>query len=557
VRLSEAFKGRKRFLMGMRGQGSIEILLVAVALLAFVGVVSVVVSGILTPKTVTGDVAADISECAAAGVELQQYSKAYVGTSATQPGVVRFRSHDFSPGAAASLPACGSGCTQTNACGLGAKPGGGKYFLKRQDMTTPALTVKFYLETSTAGSFIPYSTSGAFLDPPPFVQTPPADVIAVTGQSPAPAVQWTLQDTVGGGSFTVRKIVGLVETVTQGPTAWTPGTTVTQSVDVSTVSDYKYRVEFTDSKGQSASDEVAVSVQTPVLTTISVTPSSAAVNTNQQQSFAATCLNQAGLAMACTVSWSTTGGSLNPLSGTTSPPGTPSTSTTFTAPATTGSITITASSGGKSGTAGVTVTQAPVETVTVSPATASILKGSTQQFTASCKDAGGSTTSCGTITWSSSNTGVATVTSSGLATGVNGGTATITATAGGKTGSASLTVTLPPAPTVVSTFPLNGATFVCNQASWGKEITFSLAMDQSATNPAVTISPSGILNKAWDGTSKTVTLTHGLALAMNTQYTITVSTAARSQAGVNMASPYTFSFTTCTTTTNCNSACVQ
>jgi hypothetical protein len=63
-----------------------------------------------------------------------------------------------------------------------------------------------------------------------------------------------------------------------------------------------------------------------------------------------------------------------------------------------------------------------------------------QQFSASCKDQYGAAISCGTVSWASSNTGVATVTSAGLATGVAAGTATITATASGKTGSATLTV---------------------------------------------------------------------------------------------------------------------
>ncbi|MBA3656396.1 MAG: lamin tail domain-containing protein [Gemmatimonadaceae bacterium] len=83
----------------------------------------------------------------------------------------------------------------------------------------------------------------------------------------------------------------------------------------------------------------------------------------------------------------------------------------------------------------------PVTTVTVSPATSSVVVGATQQFTATGKDANGVVVST-TFTWTSSNSSVATVSSSGLATAVAAGTATITATsANGVAGTAVLTVT--------------------------------------------------------------------------------------------------------------------
>lgn len=83
----------------------------------------------------------------------------------------------------------------------------------------------------------------------------------------------------------------------------------------------------------------------------------------------------------------------------------------------------------------------PVATVTVAPTTASIEVGTTQQFSATARDANGTVVST-TFTWTSSNSSVATVSSSGVASGVAEGTATITATsANGIAGTASLTVT--------------------------------------------------------------------------------------------------------------------
>jgi uncharacterized protein YjdB len=111
-----------------------------------------------------------------------------------------------------------------------------------------------------------------------------------------------------------------------------------------------------------------------------------------------------------------------------------------------GSATITATSEGKSGTTTITVTLVPVATVTVSPASAGILVGGTQQLSAVTKDSAGNTLTGRVVTWASSNTAVATVSASGLVTGVGAGSATITATSEGKSGSAAITVTTPPPP---------------------------------------------------------------------------------------------------------------
>jgi trimeric autotransporter adhesin len=87
-----------------------------------------------------------------------------------------------------------------------------------------------------------------------------------------------------------------------------------------------------------------------------------------------------------------------------------------------GTATITATSDGKSGKATITVTSGTVEavavaSVTVSPSSASITAGKTVQLTATTKDASGHVLTGRTVTWSSANTAIATVSSSGLVTG--------------------------------------------------------------------------------------------------------------------------------------------
>ena len=84
--------------------------------------------------------------------------------------------------------------------------------------------------------------------------------------------------------------------------------------------------------------------------------------------------------------------------------------------------------------------QAAVATVSVSLSSTLPVK-QTAQATATLRDASGNVLSGQTIAWTSSNTGVASVSASGLVTAVAAGSATIVATSGGKTGSAALTVT--------------------------------------------------------------------------------------------------------------------
>lgn len=80
-------------------------------------------------------------------------------------------------------------------------------------------------------------------------------------------------------------------------------------------------------------------------------------------------------------------------------------------------------------------------TVTVSPTTAQLTAlGATVQFSAIVRDQNGRTMTGASVAWASSATAVATVNSNGLATAAGNGAATITATAGGVSGAAAVTV---------------------------------------------------------------------------------------------------------------------
>ncbi len=108
-----------------------------------------------------------------------------------------------------------------------------------------------------------------------------------------------------------------------------------------------------------------------------------------------------------------------------------------------GSATITAMSEGKSDKATITVL-VPVGSVVVSPDSVSVIVGERSALTAAVQDANGNTLNGRDVTWKSDNTAVATVDENGAVTAVAVGTTRVTATSGGKSGSAKVVVTLEP-----------------------------------------------------------------------------------------------------------------
>ena len=174
---------------------------------------------------------------------------------------------------------------------------------------------------------------------------------------------------------------------------------------------------------------------------VAVSPPSATINEGgNTQSFSATARTSYGTAIQnVSFTWesSNTGvATVNSSSGL---------ATSVRAGSTPTTVTITARAGGKSGSATLTV-RPVIDRVAVSPPSATINEGgNTQSFSATARTSYGTAIQNESFTWESSNTGVATVnSSSGLATSVRAGstptTVTITARAGGKSGTAMLTV---------------------------------------------------------------------------------------------------------------------
>src|SRR5882762_2611836 len=179
------------------------------------------------------------------------------------------------------------------------------------------------------------------------------------------------------------------------------------------------------------SDTAIVTVTQVPVASVAVSPASPSLQIGQAMQLAATPQDAGGTALSGrAVTWATSNTAVATVSGSGLVTG-----------VTAGTATITATSEGKNGSATVTVTNVPVASVAVSPAASSVPVGQTGQLTATPQDAGGTALSGRAVTWATSNAAVATVSGSGLVTGVTAGTATITATSEGKNGSATVTVT--------------------------------------------------------------------------------------------------------------------
>jgi uncharacterized protein YjdB len=106
-----------------------------------------------------------------------------------------------------------------------------------------------------------------------------------------------------------------------------------------------------------------------------------------------------------------------------------------------GPVTISAMAEGKSASATIVVAPVPVASVSITPSPASVAVSRTVQLSAVAKDAAHNVLSGRLVTWSTSNASKATISSTGLVSGVASGTTTITATIEGKSASDTVTVT--------------------------------------------------------------------------------------------------------------------
>lgn len=123
-----------------------------------------------------------------------------------------------------------------------------------------------------------------------------------------------------------------------------------------------------------------------------------------------------------------------------------------------GSSTITATFAGMTALATATTSPAVLSSIAVTPANAVVAIGAAQQFVAVGTFSDNSTAVITTsATWTSADTNIATVTNTGAASGIAAGSTVITASSGGKSASANLSVTATPPPPASTTIDLRTA----------------------------------------------------------------------------------------------------
>ena len=177
---------------------------------------------------------------------------------------------------------------------------------------------------------------------------------------------------------------------------------------------------------------------TPVLTTVTVSLSASTVQVGQTTSASAAGLDQNGAAIAIgAVTWS----SGSPSIATVGPTGAVSSVAI-------GQVYIVATVGARTGSALLTIIPVPVASVSIAPPSVNLVIGTTQQLTATTLDIVGNALTSRVVTWATSDSTKARVSTSGSATAVAAGTATITATSEGKSGTATITVIPPPVASV-------------------------------------------------------------------------------------------------------------
>jgi uncharacterized protein YjdB len=244
-----------------------------------------------------------------------------------------------------------------------------------------------------------------------------------------------------------------------------------------------------------------ITVTAPTISFISVSPDGLTlpIGINQQYIATATYTDGTSQDLVSGVAWNSSSTSVATINGS---------GLAMTTAA--GTTTIQATVGAFTDSVTLTVVNAHLLSISVTPSPVTIAAGTRQQFAATGIFDDGSTQTLTSVSWSSSTPGVVTVDSSGLAAGVAGGTGSVNATVGSITGSAAITVTGASLVSIAvtpanSTMPIGASKqFVATGTfsdSSTQDITASVGW--SSSNAAVAaINSAGLVTSTITGTTK-------------------------------------------------------
>jgi Bacterial Ig-like domain (group 2) len=184
----------------------------------------------------------------------------------------------------------------------------------------------------------------------------------------------------------------------------------------------------------------------------------------------------------------------------------------------------------------------PVASVTVSLAELTLPVGESQQLTAIMRDQAGNQLDGRSVTWATTEPTVATVSATGLVTGVGPGAATVTATSEGKSGS--VAVSVEPNVSLVITLPTNPI-----ESGTSVQATASISSGSgsgspasnvtwSSSNPAVaSVSSDGLVTGARKGTATISATSEGLTGHVDVTVVPGAPASIRIYAGNNQSGP--------------------
>lgn len=157
----------------------------------------------------------------------------------------------------------------------------------------------------------------------------------------------------------------------------------------------------------------------------------------------------------------------------------------------------------------------PVASVTVTPPVTRIAPGGRAQLHASVRDGAGTILTDHVVTWSSTNEDVATVSESGLVSGLSDGATVVTAASGGQSGSAAVTVRtaveeieIRPAEAVISVSETVELVAITRDKD-GNVLSGRQLVWTSGSAGVATVSPSGIVTGVAAGTARILATTEG------------------------------------------------
>lgn len=307
--------------------------------------------------------------------------------------------------------------------------------------------------------------------------------------------QLTLSSTPLGGTVTWQSTNPAVATVSNG------GLVAGRSIGTS---------KIVAAYGKS-SDTATVTVHAAVAK-LSVSPDSATVLAGQSMQLSFSAVDKTGKTITGLTGSSAKWSSSDPTVATVS-------STGLVQGVASGVVAISLTVSGRTSTAFLRVSPQPVDTVVVAPSpTASVNVGSPLTLKATAEDASGKPLSDWIVVWSSSDSSVATVSSTGAVSSYKTGQATITASAGGK--QAQTTLIANPAIVASVVIAVNASTIQVGQTtqavamaldSAGNQISGRAVTWTSAKPSVASVSSLGVITGVDTGTTKITATVDGVA----------------------------------------------